>query len=343
MRRSLVLLTIAVLATAGCAAGPGGAGDGRTPVAPWAAADPTESTSQSPPLDPGRPPAASRAPSPSPSSTPTPSPTPTPPATLPGGGTTILPEHRLVGFAGGRSPAFGRLVPEGLDAAAEQIDAIAASYAGDGRRVLPVFELITVVAHGSPAADGLYRTHEPDDVIAAYLAAARRHGALLLLNVQPGRAGFLDEVVRLEPWLTEPDVGLALDPEWAVGPDEVPGDVYGSTTGAELDSVAAYLSTLVAAHDLPEKVMVFHQVHASVVVEEAALLPHPGVVTIKSVDGIGNRAEKERTWTTLMRTKPPHVAAGFKLFFEEDAARGPLMTPAEVLALVPTPDYVLYE
>lgn len=279
--------------------------------------------------------------SPPPDQTPTPSPTPSP--TLPGGGTTILPEHRLVGFAGGRSPAFGRLTPDGLDAAAEQIDAIAAEYDGDGRTVLPVFELITVIAHDSPAADGLYRTHEPDDVITAYLDAARRHGALLLLNVQPGRAGFLDEVTRLEPWLSEPDVGLALDPEWAVGPDEVPGDVFGSTTGAELDSVAAYLSALVTEHDLPEKVMVFHQLHASVVADEAALRPHPGVVTVKSVDGIGSRADKERTWTTLMGTKPPHVAAGFKLFFDEDAERGPLMTPAEVLALVPTPDYVLYE
>ncbi|RIQ22541.1 hypothetical protein [Jiangella rhizosphaerae] len=336
MRGSLLLLTIAALAAAGCAAtGGGGADEARTPAPPSAAT-----------AEPADPPGASRTPSPSgPETAPTPSPTPTatPAATLPGGGTTILPDHRLVGFAGGRSPAFGRLTPDGLDAAAAQIDAIAAEYDGDGRTVLPVFELITVIAHGSPAADGLYRTHEPDDVIAAYLAAARRHGALLLLNVQPGRAGFLEEVTRLEPWLTEPDVGLALDPEWAVGPDEVPGDVYGSTTGAELDSVAAYLSSLVAVHGLPEKVMVFHQVHASVVEDEAALRPHPGVVTIKSVDGIGSRADKERTWTTLMRTKPPHVAPGFKLFFEEDAAQGPLMTPAQVLGLVPTPDYVLYE
>jgi hypothetical protein len=35
---------------------------------------------------------------------------------------------------------------------------------------------------------------------------------------------------------------------------------------------------------------------------------------------------------------------GFKLFYEEDvAAGGPLMTPDEVLALQPTPEYVLYE
>ncbi|TDC54182.1 hypothetical protein E1212_03365 [Jiangella ureilytica] len=330
MRRSLVLLTAAVLTAAGCAGGAGVPDSARTPT-PWSAAPSSAS------------PEATPSPSPTPTPTPGPTPSPSPSATLPGGGTTILPDHRLVGFAGGRSPAFGRLEPEALDAATAQIAALAAEYAVDGRTVLPVFELITVVAHGSPAADGLYRTHEPDDVIAAYLAAARRHGALLLLNIQPGRADFLPEVTRLERWLLEPDVGLALDPEWAVGPGEVPGDVYGSTTGAELDSVAAYLSALVQEHDLPEKVMVFHQVHASVVENEAALLPHPGVLPIKSVDGIGDQGSKEQTWTTLMATKPPHVAPGFKLFFDEDTEMGPLMTPAQVLALVPTPDYVLYE
>lgn len=339
MRRSLVLLTAAVLTAAGCTAGAGVTDTARTPT-PWSSPGPTASESPRAGLTPSGP-----NPTPSgPSLTPSPTASPTPsPATLPGGGTTILPEHRLVGFAGGRSAAFGRLTEDGLDAAGDQIAAIGESYAVDGRTVLPVFELITVIAHATPAADGLYRTHEPDDVIAAYLAAARRHGALLLLNIQPGRADFLSEVTRLERWLLEPDVGLALDPEWAVGPDEVPGDVYGSTTGAELDAVAGYLSALVQQHDLPEKAMVFHQVHSSVVEDEAALLPHPGVVPIKSVDGIGDRGSKEQTWTTLMRAKPPHVAPGFKLFFDEDTAMGPLMTPAQVLALVPTPDYVLYE
>jgi hypothetical protein len=37
------------------------------------------------------------------------------------------------------------------------------------------------------------------------------------------------------------------------------------------------------------------------------------------------------------------VHAGFKLFYDEDTRSGPLMDPAQVLALVPQPDYVLYE
>lgn len=272
-----------------------------------------------------------------------PIPKPDPPATVPGGHRRIFPEHRLVGFVGGRSPAFGRLEPGKFDRAMKEISGLSAKYDDDGKKIMPVFELIAVIAHPSPTASGMYRTVEPDDVLDAYLKAARRHGAILLLNVQPGRSDFLDDVRLLERWLREPDVGLALDPEWAVGPDQVPGRVYGSTTGAELDSVASYLAKLVAEYDLPQKVMVFHQVHESVVVDEKDLGHHRGVAVIKSVDGIGPKASKEATWDRLMPPGGDRVRAGFKLFFEEDTEQGRLMTPKEVMRLTPKPDYVMYE
>lgn len=261
---------------------------------------------------------------------------------LPRGATQIFPDYRLVGYVGGRSEAFGRLLPGTFDDAIEKIESLGKQYDGDGKKIMPVFELITVIAHGS-AAGGLYRTFEPDSVIQEYLDAAREHDAMLLLNVQPGRSDFIDDVRHLEKWLIEPDVGLALDPEWAVGPDEVPGGVYGSTTGDELDEVAAYVSDLVRKHDLPEKVMVFHQVHESVVDDEADLLRHQGVDVVKSVDGIGSRRDKESTWGRLMPPRSNAIGSGFKLFYDEDTELGPLMTPREVLALRPRPEYVMYE
>jgi hypothetical protein len=65
---------------------------------------------------------------------------------------------------------------------------------------------------------------------------------------------------------------------------------------------------------------------------------------VKSVDGIGPPKAEQETWRRLVVDPPSDVRPGFKLFFSEDAARGGrLMTPAEVMALRPTPDYVLYE
>jgi len=274
---------------------------------------------------------------------PSPSPTLTPPPQLPRGGRTIFPEHRLVGFSGGRGESFGRLGIGDVDERAAEIERLGVSYTTDGRTPLPVFELIAVVAHGSPTDSGLYRTHEPAEVVDQYLAAARRHQSLLVLNIQPGRADFLPDVKAFERWLLEPDVGLALDAEWAVGGRQVPGQVIGSTTGAELDSVAAYLSSLVQAHNLPEKVMIYHQFHTATVAQENALRPHPGVVLVKSIDGVGVPADKIATWNRLTQGLSSHIYTGFKLFFDEDARRGSLMTPAQVLALRPQPSYVLYE
>lgn len=289
--------------------------------------------------DAGAPPAGTPT---SPGSPPSSAQPPPAPDGLPRGGRTVFPAHQLVGFVGyPGSRALGPLDAQ-LDQRATRLETLAKSYAA-GRTPLPVMELIVVLAHDRPGRDGKYRSRIDEAEIERYLAVARRHRMLLLLDVQPGRADALTEVKQLERWLSEPDIGLAFDPEWAVGPGQVPGRVFGHTTGAELDSIAAYLSGLVAANGLPEKVFVFHQLTRRVVADERRLRQHPGVVTIKSVDGIGNRAQKQSTWRKLTPTMAPGVHAGFKLFYTEDARHGPLMTPQQVLSLRPRPELVIYE
>ncbi len=262
---------------------------------------------------------------------------------LPRGGTEIFPTYRLFGYSGAPgSEGLGRLGIGDLDDRVVEMEERAAEFVGR-REVLPVLELIATVVHPVPGPDGMYRSHLPDEIVQDHLDAARRHDGILLLNIQPGRADFLDEVEYWRPWLEEPDVGVALDPEWAVEEGQVPGTVYGRTTGQELDDVAAYLSEIVAENDLPEKVMVYHQVHTSVVRDLEDLREHDGVVIINSVDGIGAPADKVLTYDRVMQDRPSFVHAGFKLFYVEDAAVGPLMTGAEVLDLRPRPEYILFE
>ena len=265
-------------------------------------------------------------------------------AELPRGGERIFPRFRLVGYAGltGAS-TLGRLGTGPLDQRVTELEKRARAYRA-GRDILPVLEVITSVVQSSPGPDRMYRTRIGDDQIGRYLRAARRHQALLLLNIQPGRAEFLPEIKAYRKWLKEPDVGIALDPEWAMDPGQVPGVAYGHTTGAELDGVAAYLSDVVRTNRLPEKVLVYHQVARSVVRGESALNPHRGVVIIKSVDGLGHPGPKVNTYRLVNRTTPNHVHVGFKLFFTEDRRNhGRLMRPREVLALHPRPGYVMYE
>jgi hypothetical protein len=203
---------------------------------------------------------------------PTPPPSGTPPtrprtpraaqSTLPRGGREVFPRYRLVGYAGVTGAAtLGRLGTGPLNQRVAEIEGRAKAYAA-GREILPVVEVIATVVQGSPGRDSKYRVRLTDAQIATYHEAARKHRAVMLLNLQPGRSEFLTEAKAFERWLKQPDVGVALDPEWAMDPGQRPGAAYGHTTGAELDAVAQYLSGLVKRHHLPEKVMVYHQVAA---------------------------------------------------------------------------------
>ncbi|MFD0441966.1 hypothetical protein ACFQ10_04015 [Streptomyces indonesiensis] len=256
----------------------------------------------------------------SPSATPSkhsPSPTPKPRPELPRGGRE-LSRYRLVGYCGlPGAAALGRLGVGDLEDQVRQIEKTARAYAAD-REPQPVLELLATVANSSAGPDGAYRSRTSSDTIRRFHDAAKRHRALLLLNIQPGRASVLGEVKALREWLVHPDVGIALDPEWEMGPGEVPGNTYGHTSGKELTDVARYLSGIVDEHDLPQKPLVFHQVAVSVVSDQSALRPQPGVVLIKSADGIGSPGMKRDTWRQLVRNQPEGVRTGFKLFYEED-------------------------
>lgn len=278
------------------------------------------------------------------STRPSPTPTPEPQAELPGGGLVLLPTYRLCGYVGyPGAEGQGRLGIGPVEDRMTELLETCAPYAGD-RRVMPVMELITVTVLPAPGEDGMWRSRTDPAVIDHWLAVARQHGALLLLDIQPGHSSFLAELQALEPYLIQPDVGVALDPEWAMQPGEVPMQSFGSTSGEELNEAAAYLSGLVRQHRLPEKVMVYHILHPQIISNEAALQPHPGVVLIKSADGIGSPADKIATYERVRADVPPHVHMGFKLFYEEDVdASGMLMGPAEVMALSPAPDYIMYE
>jgi hypothetical protein len=265
-------------------------------------------------------------------------------ATLPRGGREVFPRYRLVGYAGVTGAStLGRLGTGPLDQRVAEIERRAKPHAA-GREILPVVEVIATVVQGSPGRDGKYRVRLTDAQIAKYHKAARKHRAVLLLNLQPGRSEFITEAKAFEKWLKQPDVGVALDPEWAMDRGQRPGGVYGHTTGAELDEVARYLAGLVKRYHLPEKVMVYHQVDRSVVRRESGLQAHEGVVMIKSVDGLGHPGPKKNTYRVVNKSTPKYVHAGFKLFFTEDRRHGGrLMTPQEVLALKPRPEYVMYE
>src|SRR4051794_21781047 len=266
-------------------------------------------------------------------------PKPKRPAELPLGGRTIFPHYRVVAYYGApQSHELGALGIGSPDAAGRRLRKQAAPYARKTRPVLLAFELIATVANAAPGEDGLYRTQQSSAVIRRYLRAARRAKALLLLDIQPGHADFMDEVKHLDRWMREPDVGLALDPEWHT-PGAQPGTVIGSVDAATVNAVTQHVAKIVRERKLPQKLFVVHQFTADMIKGKAQVAQRPGLATTMNVDGFGNRANKVSKYHEFTHdgTRFRH---GYKLFYEEDIG---LMRPRSVLALLPPPDFVVYE
>jgi hypothetical protein len=311
---------------------------------------------------------------------------------LPRGGRQILPRQRVVGYYGApQDPQLGVLGTQPLAESARELNDQARAYATKGRPVLPALELIAVLAQAHPGDDGLYRLRQTPAVIRRHLAAARRMKGILVLDVQPGHADFMDEVQALEPWLAQPDVSLALDPEWKTPDGVEPGDEIGSTDADTVNDVAAYLATIVRERRLPQKLLIVHQFTEGMVTGRDEIDSRPGVAIVHNVDGFGtpelkagvygrlaalNEAAAGATGATESTGAPGATGStgatgsagatgstgatgatgatgptgatgarraayhGFKLFFQEDAG---LMSPADVLALRPPPDVVVYE
>lgn len=259
---------------------------------------------------------------------------------LPRGGRRIFPDYRVVAFYGApQDTGLGTLGIGTPAQAAARLRHVAHGYAKQSRPALPAFELISTIAAAHPGDDGLYRIHQPDEVIGRYLRAARSVKALLLLDIQPGRGDFLSEARRLERWLREPDVGIALDPEWHAGPTEIPGQTIGSVTAGEINEVSSYVSGIVRDGDLPMKLFVVHQFTSDMIEDKPGVLSPPGLAMTINADGFGDRPNKVSKYE-LLTSDVPRFDDGFKLFYEEDTN---LMDAGAVLALHPPPDLVVYE
>lgn len=263
----------------------------------------------------------------------------TPPLDEPGGGRTLLPGRRIVAFYGAAGiPALGVLGEAPPDQLWPRLAGQAASYSTGGTATLPAYELVAWVAQAAPGKSGSYAAKIPDATIASYLAVVRAHQGLLILDIQPGRSDFLADAQALAPWLTQPDVALALDPEWVLAPGQTPLRQIGSTTAAAVNQVSTYLQGLVAANHLPQKLLVVHQFTPQMVQDKPAVTVEPDLATVFNMDGFGAAANKATRYQQL--AADARFGLGYKVFYHRDT---PPLTPTQVLDLAPAPQLIEYE
>ncbi len=247
-------------------------------------------------------------------------------------------DYMLVAFYGHPTTGVLGVAGEGTpEQILPRLLAQAEPYRIQGRPVVPAFELIATLVTASPGPDNHYRSRVDHAAVRPYIDAIRAVGGQVILDIQPGRADFLDEARSYEDLLLEPEVGLAMDPEWVVGPNQTPAGRVGTVDGSVINEVSAYLSNLVVANDLPDKILIVHRFRPDMVTNTDIIVSRPGVVILFQADGEGGPGAKIADYNTLL---PNRFARGFKVFYDEDS---PPMSPAAVLALNPDPDYVSYQ
>lgn len=249
----------------------------------------------------------------------------------------VLPDNRVVAIYGAPQLGLTALGERSPRKAAKLAVRQARPYDEADRSAVPALDLIGVVANSTPGSDRKYRTRQPAELIDEYLQAARSVGARLMLDIQPGRSPILDEIAYLEPWLSEPDVDVAIDPEWNVGRRGVPGKTVGSVKASEVNVASRALQRIVADEDLPPKVLVVHQFRKGSVRKRRQVRQRDDVAVTLNFDGIGAPGPKIAGYEAL---STDGVFNGFSVFYRLDS---PVMKPREVLALDPVVDFLLYQ
>jgi len=262
---------------------------------------------------------------------------------IPGGGFLMFPGRRLVALYGNpQTGLLGVLGEQGAEASVARVRQISVGYDADGLTVLPTFEIIATVAAADAGADGNYSNEMTVDFLRPWIDVAARNGIYVLLDLQPGRSDFLSQAKLYEELLLLPNVGLALDPEWRLGPDQFHLRQIGTVTAEEVNSVVEWLAALTREHDLPQKMLLLHQFRVSMLQDRDQIETPPELATVIQMDGQGAISDKYGTWGVI--TQGWETAGwryGWKNFYDEDVP-GPI-SPAEVLDLVPTVVYVSYQ
>jgi hypothetical protein len=260
----------------------------------------------------------------------------------------LLPERRIVAFYGNplvkRMGVLGEYPVDDMLARLDQ-EVRRWQQADPATPVVPALHLIAVVAQGAPGRDGMYRARMPDSLIEkVYQWSQRAHG-LLFLDIQVGHSTVQAELPRLLHFLERPDVHLGLDPEFSMHYEREglkPSTKIGTMMASDVNYAVRTLSDFVALKHLPPKVLVVHRFTRRMLPNPGDIHLDPRVQIVMDMDGFGP------AWLKFDSYRDYEVAApvqftGFKIFFHNDAKSGPLVTPTELLHLIPRPLYIQYQ
>ncbi len=262
-----------------------------------------------------------------------------------GGGTRVFPDRRIVAYYGNpltfRLGLLGETDPE---RAVERVTERAALYEAEGLPPVQAgFEIIATVAATQAGDDGNYSNEMDIEDLRPWIETAMANDVSVILDLQPGRTDFVTQAKIYEEFLRLPNVGLALDPEWRLAPDQRHLRQIGRVSAEEVNAVTDYLTSLVREENLPQKVLILHQFQIRMLPDRELIKTVPEIATVIHVDGQGSLGSKYGTWGAMLEapTDPDQeLWWAWKNFIDEDI---PTARPTQVNAVEPLPVIVTYQ
>jgi hypothetical protein len=270
------------------------------------------------------------------SSTPSPTPAPQP--------YSILDTEQIVSYYGHPAAAGLGVLGEGTtEQMLARLRAQVASYqaVNNEKTVVPALHLIYEVAQAHTNDDGFYLYRTDDATVQQYIQLAHDNNMLLFLDLQIGRSNLQRELDYVMPYLKVPWVHLAIDPEFAMPPGEVPGGDIGSLDALDINTALDKIESMMEQQNIPaNKIVVVHQFQDSMLTNKDLLdWWEPRVDLVLDMDGFGDQSGKLGKYDSLVRQAGARHA-GIKLFYKQDTN---LLSEQQIEDLDPRPDIVIYQ
>ena len=260
---------------------------------------------------------------------------------------SILPDKRIVAYYGNpRSKQMGVLgeYPKNEMLARLKKEAEKWEQADPSHKVQTALHLIAVVAQETPGTANKYRRIMPDETIEEVYGWAKESGAILFIDIQAGHDDIRELLPRFEWILKNPDVHLAIDPEfYMISSGKIPGKVNGTIDAADINYASDYLRTIIKKYNLPPKVFVVHRWTRNMLTNADKIRLSPELTVVINMDGWGPPSLKRSTFRDVIVREPVQFS-GFKLFYHHDTRNNNVMlTPRQILRLIPEPLYIQYQ
>jgi hypothetical protein len=269
-------------------------------------------------------------------------PTPQPPPPKPPRGPSLFANRQVVAFYGSPISAqlgvLGRYQGDDLVRWLKGEAGIYDSMNGD-RGVVPAIDLIYAQVQSDPTDNGLYLRYLDDSDVQSYIQLAEQNDLQVILDLQIGRGDVLTEVQKVQRFLENPRVHVAIDPEYAVGPNGIPIQTPGVITGEQINAVQLYLSDLGKYMNIPPKVLVIHQYMDGTVIDGGAVQRFDDVDLVLNMDAFGSPADKLAKYQRYA-SEPYAEHRSYNVFLQHD---WPVQNEQQVMNLDPQPDMVEYQ